>query len=309
MNPTAHSFALAALAACSLPLLADEPPGPLPAEDLSGPPVVTAKAWAVAEGESGEILAGEEVETAFKTASTTKMMTCLVVLKRIEADPEAAEAWVEFSEYAAATRGSRAELAEGERIRVRDALYALMLPSGNDMANALAEHFDSCFELPGEESPESLRAPVYETRRRFIAEMNRTAARIGMERTQYRSAIGDGGSAEDPTSSAGDLLRLARFAMEREDFREIVGAAAHEATVLTVEGEEERRAWENTNQLLSLASEYDGVKTGTTRTAGSCLVASGVREGRRLYVVVLGSAGTPARYADTRNLFRWGWSQ
>lgn len=303
------AYALAAASASGEEGAAPGPSAPLPPEDLSGLPVVTARHWLVAEGASGELLAGEGGETPSKAASTTKMMTCLVVLEQLDRDPSAAEGWVEFSEFAAATRGSRAGLDVGERIRVRDALYALMLPSGNDMANALAEHFDECFEPPGPESPESLRSPSYDTRRRFIGEMNRVAARLGMESTQYRSAIGDGGSATDTTTSAADLLRLARHAMERDDFREIVASADYEAVVATADGGEETRSWENTNQLLRRASEYDGVKTGTTRTVGSCLVASGVRDGRRIYVVVIGSAGNEARYADVRNLFRWAWRQ
>ena len=66
--------------------------------------------------------------------------------------------------------------------------------------------------------------------------------------------------------------------------------------------------WNNTNELLELEG-YDGVKTGTTDAAGSCLVSHGQRGEQQLIVVVLGSAASEARYADTRNLFRWAWQQ
>jgi D-alanyl-D-alanine carboxypeptidase (penicillin-binding protein 5/6) len=277
-------------------------------EDVNGPPLVTARAWALMDGATGQILDGHDGEVPQKAASTAKMMCLLVVLDLAAQDAAVLDEWVKVSAFAAATKGSRAELAEGEQIQVRHALYALMLPSGNDVANALAEHFNERFEAPGEESPASLRVEIYQTRRRFIAEMNRTARRLGLVKTQYRSALGDGGGAEDATTTAHDLLVLARVAMGREAFRQVVGTVRYEAPIRLVEGGERMGQWENTNELLKLEN-YDGVKTGTTVTAGACLVASGRHQGRHLLVAVLGSSSSAARYVDARNLFRWGWQQ
>ena len=73
-------------------------------------------------------------------------------------------------------------------------------------------------------------------------------------------------------------------------------------------GYERNVLWKNTNRLLAIEG-YEGIKTGTTSAAGACLVSLGERDGRRLIIVVLGSASSDARYVDTRNLFRWAWSQ
>jgi len=277
-------------------------------EDVNGPPLVTARAWALMDGTTGEIVGGHDLDVPKKAASTTKMMCLTVVLDLVQRDASMLDEWVKVSAFAAATKGSRAGLAEGEEIQVRHALYALMLPSGNDMANALAEHFNDRLELHGDESPTSLRTEIYQTRSRFIGEMNRTARRLGMVNTQYRSALGDGGSAEDATTTAHDLLILARAAMGREAFRQVVGTVQYEAPIRLVGGGERIGQWQNTNELLKLEN-YDGVKTGTTPTAGACLVASGRHKGRHLYLALLGSSGSAARYVDARNLFRWGWQQ
>lgn len=257
---------------------------------------------------TGEMVGGVDADAPSRAASTTKMMCLTVILDLAHKEPLVLDEMVKISAYAASIKGSTAELAEGEAIQVRHALYAMMLPSGNDMTTALAEHFNERFELPGEESPASLRTEVYQTRSRFIAQMNRTAQQLGMKNTQYRSAFGDGGSRDDPTTTARDLLVLTRAGMGREPFREVVGRAVYEAPIKLADGGERMGRWENTNELLKWTN-YDGVKTGTTVTAGACLVASGQHEGRHLYLVLLGSSGSAARYVDVRNLFRWGWRQ
>ena len=80
----------------------------------------------------------------------------------------------------------------------------------------------------------------------------------------------------------------------------------HGSAVHGPNGSKRNVVWTNTNRLLDTEG-YDGVKTGTTRAAGECLVASGRRNGDHLIVVVLGASSTEARYADARNLFRYAW--
>ena len=89
-------------------------------------------------------------------------------------------------------------------------------------------------------------------------------------------------------------------------FRKIVSTPQHGTTVDSVSGYQRNVVWRNTNQLLRIEG-YDGIKTGTTGAAGSCLVSTAERDGRRLIVVVLGSTSTDSRYTDTRNLYRWAW--
>lgn len=138
--------------------------------------------------------------------------------------------------------------------------------------------------------------------------MNRQAASLGMSNTVYRLPYGDGGTAEDRTTSARDLLILARAAMQNPLFRKYVGTRDHKATVRTADGGSRVVSWTNTNQLLSLEG-FDGIKTGTNTGAGACLVSSGRRGDDHLLVVVLGCTSREGRYVDSRNLYRWAWLQ
>ena len=139
--------------------------------------------------------------------------------------------------------------------------------------------------------------------------MNRTARRVGLTATRYRSPYGDGGTDDQRTTTVRDLTRLAWHALQLPLFREIVATRRYECDVRTPEGGTRRAVWENTNQLLGLELGCDGVKTGTTTLAGQCLVASGRRGDDHLLVAVLGSASENSRYVDTRNLFRWAWAR
>ena len=96
--------------------------------------------------------------------------------------------------------------------------------------------------------------------------------------------------------------------MQLPTFREIASTPQRVCTVKGDAGYQRNVIWRNTNRLLKIAG-FDGVKTGTTNAAGACLVSRGERDGHQLIVVVLGSASTDSRYADTRNLYRWAWSQ
>lgn len=295
--------AIALLAACVLhaaPSSAEE--------DLAGPPAVTAQAWVVADGVTGEILAGHEADTPRKSASTTKTMCALVVLELAAREPAVLEELVTFSRLADATSGSTADIKAGEKVSVRDCLHGLMLPSGNDAGNALAEHFNARLQPPGPESPPLLREPAYKTRRNFIAEMNRHAKRLGLTKTVYRLSYGDGGTATDRTTSAADLVRLGLEAMKNPLFREIVQKQSYQGKVLLPGGKTRLAKWENTNELLKLGG-YDGIKTGYTPTAGNCLLARGTHNGRALLVAVLGCSSSEGRFVDARNLCRWIWSR
>jgi D-alanyl-D-alanine carboxypeptidase (penicillin-binding protein 5/6) len=242
-------------------------------------------------------------------ASTTKMMTAWLVLKLAETDPEILDETLTFSSRAAGTRGSTAALRAGESLAVREALYGLMLPSGNDMSVALAEHFGHRLGIAPpadtEQASESDRAsgdPV----ERFVEAMNREAEALGMKQTSFSNPHGL--TSQGHHASALDLVRLARTAWANQRFREYVGTRRRAATVAGASGYRRNVVWENTNQLLKIEG-FDGIKTGTTDAAGACLVSTGQRNGRRLLVVVLGSAASAARYTDTRNLYRWAWSQ
>lgn len=272
-----------------------------PADDLDGPPFVTAKGWAIADGKTGDVLWGFKQNEGFKSASTTKIMCAYVVLQLAKKDPKVLDEVVTFSEFADQTPGSTADVRAGESLTVRECLFGLLLPSGNDAGNSLAEHFNSRLSPP--EKPTTTNA-----RSNFVAEMNRTAATLGLTKTVYRIAYGDGGSETDRTTSPRDLLKLASEALKDPLFRSYVSCREHHSKVRTPGGSEREVIWKNTNQLLGIEG-YDGVKTGTTNQAGSCLVSSCHRGGDHLLAVVLGSESNNGRYVDTRNLLRWAWRQ
>ena len=97
-------------------------------------------------------------------------------------------------------------------------------------------------------------------------------------------------------------------AMQNKLFREYVSTRKHSYSVVGKDGRKRKVTWTNTNKLLG-EEGYDGVKTGTTRAAGACLVASGTSGGDHLIVVVLGASPSDARYTDARALFQWAWQQ
>jgi D-alanyl-D-alanine carboxypeptidase (penicillin-binding protein 5/6) len=305
------------------PAPAEAPPAELaplaPAESLDGPPLTTCKAWAIADAATGRLLWGQQPSQRLDMASTTKIMTAWIVCQLAQADAEILQQPITFSAAADGTPGSTADLKAGETTTVGDLLYGLLLPSGNDAAVALAEHFGPRF-APAEEAkvdesanpaarPDAASAPsapLSDAVQRFVAEMNRRAAQLGLADTHYANPHGL--TARGHYSSAGDLAQLAHVAMQDPLFRKVVSTRQHQTTVRGPGGYERQVTWRNTNRLLGIDG-YQGVKTGTTNAAGACLVAWGRREGRELIVVVLGATSGDARYVDARNLFRWAWSQ
>jgi D-alanyl-D-alanine carboxypeptidase (penicillin-binding protein 5/6) len=266
-------------------------------------------------------------------ASTTKIMTAHLVLQLAVAEPRVLDETLVVSERAAATTGSSARIRAGDRFRVRDLLYGLLLPSGNDAATAFAEHFGPRFPAPNAapapagngaarddargDGPRQTPQPGAENGQQrnprprealaadaFVARMNREAEALGMAQTRYFDPHGLGRN----HTSARDLTVLGRRVMASELFRQIVRTRRHEYEVTGSDGARRTLVWNNTNRLLDMQG-YDGIKTGTTSAAGACLVASGRRGTDHLFVVVLGSTSSDGRYVDARNLFRWAWRE
>jgi serine-type D-Ala-D-Ala carboxypeptidase (penicillin-binding protein 5/6) len=270
-----------------------------PPDSIDGPPYTTVKAWAIADGRTGEVLWGHREKEALEPASTTKIMTALIVVRQMAKDPRVGDEIVSFSTRADRTTGSSSDVREGERLSVRELLYGMLLPSGNDAAVAFGEHFGDRLGAPADATGPGDPLP------RFIAEMNRVAAELGLHETHFENP--NGLPAPTHRSSARDLARLASHALTDPTFAAVVSTRKHGSTLVDAEGKRRNVVWTNTNHLLDIEG-YDGVKTGTTNAAGTCLVASGRRGQDHLIVVVLGGSNSPdSRYPDTRNLFRWAW--
>jgi serine-type D-Ala-D-Ala carboxypeptidase (penicillin-binding protein 5/6) len=273
-----------------------DPPG-AKAEVVAAPPDgIAAKAWAILDGKTGKRLWGFHDAQARPIASTTKIMTAWIILQRADKNPKWLDEEIRFSERAAATRGSSCRVKSGERLPVRELLYGLLLPSGNDAAVALAEHFG-----PRLESGEAVKKDAVQL---FVAEMNRQAKSLKLAETNF---LDPNGLARNQ-ASARDLAVLTWHALQNKQFRDYVKTREHECEVLAEADAKRRVKWKNTNRLLEDAS-CDGVKTGTTRAAGACLVASAHKGADHLLVVVLGSTNGDGRYEDARKLLRWAWAQ
>jgi serine-type D-Ala-D-Ala carboxypeptidase (penicillin-binding protein 5/6) len=274
----------------------EKAPAPKSAADpLDGPPFVSAKSWVVMDAKTGKLLRGESETEARPMASTSKIMTAWIVLRAAAANPKVLDEVVTYSERAAKTTGSSAKLLAGEKVPVKELLYGLLLPSGNDAAVALAEHL----------GPRLGEAAEGDGLQRFVAEMNRRSKALGLKEMAYADPHG---LSQKNVSSARDLAALTREALTDERFRTYVATRRHECEVVEPGGGKRKVVWTNTNRLLDVEG-YEGVKTGTTTPAGNCLVGSAKRGDDRLIVVVLGSTSTDGRYVDARNLFRWAWLQ
>jgi serine-type D-Ala-D-Ala carboxypeptidase (penicillin-binding protein 5/6) len=225
---------------------------------------------------SGDVLAEHDADVAQPIASATKLMTAYIAMRRLDPGDE-----VTAPEYAAGPTESLMGLEAGEVVSVRDLLYGLLLASGNDAATALA------IRVSGSVTD-------------FVAEMNRTARRLGLEQTTYTDPIGlDVGNA----SSARDLATLAIRLRRDRLFRRIVDTERK-----TVGSGDNEHPLTNRNTLLLDEPFVDGVKTGTTLAAGYVLVASAERRGIELVSALLGAPGEAERDAATLELLDYGFS-
>lgn len=259
---------------------ADRPPATgtsLPAAarpDLPAPPVVSADAAVVLDWRTGQVLYAKDAYRAREPASTTKIVTAIVILERAALSDQ-----VVVSRNAAWTVGSSMPLQEGQVVTVGELLWGILLRSANNGCVAAAEH------IAGSEAA-------------FVQLMNEKAEAIGARSTHFRNS--NGLTAPGHLTSAYDLALIARYGLRIPAFEAIVRSRDVRLDLGPGGSESQFRS---TNRLLWVFAGADGVKTGTTDAAGQCLVASATRDGRRLISVVLHSDD---RYADTERLLSWG---
>jgi len=274
-----------------------------PMDALDGPPIVSCDGWIIVNAADGRTVGGHGVAAPLPFASTTKIMTAWLIVRLADEHSEVLDEIITMSPRADETRGSTADVRTGESLSVREGLFGLLLPSGNDMSVALAEHFGARLTPPAEASATTTEADPLLL---FVAAMNAEAARLGMASTHFSNPHGL--SEKSHLTTVSDLAILARATLGSELFRNYTATRQRGTTVGGPGGYTRNVLWKNTNELLATEG-YDGIKTGTTDQAGACLVSTGERSGNRLIVVVLGSAASESRYTDSRNLYRWGWQQ
>ncbi len=222
---------------------------------------VPASAAILVEQKSGRVLFSKDANVPRPMASTTKIMTALIVLEECDLNDV-----VEIDRRMSGIEGSSMYLEVGERLTVEELLYGLMLRSGNDAAIALAIHAGGSLED-------------------FVNMMNERALKMGLEDTAFANPHGL--HDEDHHTTAYELALIARKAMEYEVFREII---ITDKKVVSWEGHEWNRVLSNKNKILSLIEGGNGIKTGYTKAAGRCLVSSAMQNGMQLIAVTLNCA-------------------
>ncbi len=250
---------------------------PIPAAEYRRPPVVTAGSWIVFDATDGVVLASRNADETRPMASTTKMMTALVAIEESQPDQI-----VTVSQRAADIGEAEIGLTAGERFPISDLIDTMIIRSANDAAIAVAETVGGDVET-------------------FVGLMNRRAAELGLTRTTFVNPHGL--DAEGHSSTARDLLRLGLAAMTNPRFRE---AAGRLEVTLPPAPDGTPRVAAATNELLRTYEGAVGVKTGFTFQAGLVLVAAAERDGRAIYVVVMGSEGPGAHFSDAAALLDYG---
>ncbi len=233
-------------------------------------------------------------------ASITKVMTAMISLDiaQGEDDSVSLDTPITVSAQAASIGESTAQLLAGDSLTVHDALKALMIPSGNDAAEALAEDLGA-YLVEGEASADQALAA-------FVGAMNDKAAELGCTDTVFENPHGldSDAYAGDLHSTASDLGKIVVCAMENEVFREIVDTGNTTITV-TRNGAAMEIPIATTDTMLDVYEGACGIKTGYTETAGSCFAGAANRGDGYVYAIVLNSTSDDQRFTDAEALFDW----
>lgn len=242
----------------------------IPAKALS----TSATAAVVINGDSGEVLYSHNADTRMPMASTTKIMTALLLCEYGDLDRE-----ITVTEKMVAVEGSSMGLLPGDTVSLRGLLYGMLLPSGNDAANTVAIVLDGSVE-------------------KFAERMNARAKEMGLTDTHFVTPSGL--DAEEHYTTARELALIAREALKNEDF---AAAAASEYETLYYGNPPYRRTLKNHNKLLGSYDGLIGVKTGFTKKSGRCLVTAAKRDGEYVIAVTLKA---PDDWNDHRTLLDYG---
>ena len=287
-----RSLLLVALATAGIGLAFAQVPSPAPvakpaalSDNLpipDAPAPATSKAWLIMDYATGQVLAGENVDTPVEPASITKVMTSYVIAAEMAAGKVKASDQVMMSEHAwrsggAGTDGSYSGFEVNKTAPLLDMEKGMVVQSGNDAAIALAEH------VAGSEQA-------------FAQLMNAYAKKIGMTKSHFVNPHGL--TAEGHVTTARDLAILGRALIR--DFPEAYSYnKIKELTVGPI-------TQPNRNLLLWRDPSVDGIKTGHTSAAGYCLMASAKRGDQRLISVVMGNSSENQRAVDSQALLNWG---
>ena len=233
--------------------------------DISSPSAV------VISYDTGRILYDKNCKEKRKMASLTKMMTAILLVENCKMDEE-----IEIAKEACYIGGSEAGIRPGEKMTAENLLYAMLLPSGNDAALAIAYHIGGSVE-------------------NFASLMNKKAKELCLEDTNFENPHGL--DRDNHYTSAYSLALITKYALSYDKIKEVVGTNEKEVDFGSF-----NKTLRNTNALLRTYDKADGVKTGFTNGANRCLIASATDNDFKLIAVVLGSETSQIRFNDAKAL-------
>lgn len=246
-------------------------------------PDIKAKGAVLIEQDSGRVLYEKNAYEPLAMASTTKIMTCILAIEKGNLDDI-----VTASKRASCAPPVKLHLKVGEKQRLGDLLYALMLQSDNDVAVAVAEHIGGSVE-------------------EFCQMMTEKAREIGAEHTSFKTP--NGLDAEGHYASAYDMALIGAYALKNPEFVKIVTTEL--ISIPTVElRESNRHDLQNKNRFIYSYAGSNGIKTGFTNKAGHCFVGGAKKNDMQLIAVALGSGwgkrGRTQKYTDVINMMNYG---
>ena len=253
-------------------------------EAKGNPPSVSANGAILMDATTGEILYEKNINKPYPPASTTKIMTALLAFENTKLDDI-----VTVGKKPPFADGSKIYIFEGEQISVKELLYALLLESANDSAEALAEHISGSID-------------------EFAKLMNKRAKELGCENTNF---VNPSGLYDDKhRTSAKDLALIMRELVKYPEYIEIATSLSHKINP-TNKSKEGRPLW-NKNKLIQKYSSYfydgiEGGKTGYTVQSQHSYVASAQRNGHRLIAALIYDKNK-TYFEDTINLFNYGFN-
>lgn len=244
---------------------------PLPTKALS----VSAKSAVLIDAVSGEILFSKNPNEKLSMASTTKIMTALLLCENGDLERK-----ITVTPEMVYVEGTSMGLKVGMQVSLEDILYGMILASGNDAANAAAIAIGGGID-------------------NFVALMNDKARQLGLECTHFNTPSGLDGDSHYTTSF--DLAMLTRYALNNSDFYK---ACSTKSKTVVLDGV--KVTLKNHNRLLSSYNGAIGVKTGFTKKSGRCLVSAAERDGGRLIAVTLNDGND---WQDHKSMLDYGFSR
>ncbi len=269
------------------------PPTPIPDPVLTvqgtPPPIQSATAYLL-DADTNHVLVNINTQKHLPMASTTKIMTALLAIRKGNLD-QIVTVQQDAVDEVKKNDGSSAQLVVSDQIRLGDLLYGLMLPSGDDAAIAIAD------TISGSAAS-------------FVKLMNSYAHQLHLTHTYYSNPDGltyklpNGQVNPNDYTTAADLAQLTHVALQNPLFAQIVELQRY---VLSASPTHHAYTWETTDNLLSHYAGVTGVKTGYTVEAGYCLVFSATNAGHHLIGVLLHDSDddTNQRFADAQRLLDW----